>query len=61
MHDLGYIKEIKAKSVVFIVGNGEIEIEVDSMTKNTIEEISQEDDEALIPLEVEHGKVITNS
>jgi len=61
MHDLGYIKEIKPESVVFIVGNGEIEIEVDSMTKNTIEEISQEDDEALIPLDVEHGKVITNS
>jgi len=61
MHDLGYIKERKAESVVFIIGNGEIEIEVDSMRKNTIEAISQEDDEALIPLDVKHGKVMTNS
>lgn len=61
MHDLGYIKEIKANSVVFIVGAGEIEIEVDEMTKEAMEAIFQENDEALIPLDVEHGKVITKS
>lgn len=61
MHDLGYIKEIQADSVVFIVGAGEIEIEVNAMTKDNIEEIFQENDEALIPLDAEHGKVIENS
>ena len=57
MHDLGYIKEIKTDSVVFIIDVGEIEIEVDTMTKDTIEEIFQANDEALIPLDVESGKV----
>ena len=61
MHDLGYIKEIKTDSVVFIVDAGELEIEVDAITKETIEEILQANDEALIPLDVERGKVITNS
>jgi len=61
MHDLGYIKEIKTDSVIFIVDAGEVEIEVDAITKDTIEAIFQEDEEALIPLDVEHRKVITNS
>src|SRR5699024_8084633 len=54
---LRYIKEIKTDSVVFIIDVGEIEIEVDTMTKDTIEEIFQANDEALIPLDVESGKV----
>ena len=61
MHDLGYIKEIKTDSVIFIVGVGEVEIEVDLMTKDAIEMIFQEDDEALIPLDVEREKVIIDS
>jgi len=61
MHDLGYIKEKNTDSVIFIVDVGEVEIEVDAITKDTIEEIFQEDEEALIPLDVERGKVITNS
>ena len=61
MNDLGYIKEIKTDSVIFIVDTGDIEIEVDMMTKDAIEEIFQANDEALIPLDVERGKVITNS
>lgn len=58
MHDLGYIKEIKTDSVVFIVDAGEVEIEVDAITKDTIEEIFQENNEALVPLDAERGKVI---
>jgi len=61
MHDLGYIKEIKTDSVIFIVDAGEVEIEVDAITKETTEEIFQANDEALITLDAEHGKVITNS
>ncbi|MBU5467008.1 hypothetical protein KQI49_09255 [Virgibacillus sp. MSJ-26] len=61
MHDLGYIKEIKTDSVIFIVDAGEVEIEVDLMTKDAIEAIFQEDDEALIPLDVEREKVILDS
>jgi len=61
MHDLGYIKEIKTDSVIFIVDAGEVEIEVDAITKDTIEEIFQANDEALIPLDAESGIVITNS
>jgi len=58
MHDLGYIKEIKTDSVVFNVDAGEVEIEVDTMTKDEVEKIFQEDDEALVPLDAERGKVI---
>ena len=61
MHDLGYIKEIKTDSVIFIVDAGEIEIEVDMMTKDAMEEIFQANDEALIPLDVERGKVTLDS
>jgi len=61
MHDLGYIKEIKTDSVIFIVDAGEVEIEVDAITKDTIEEIFQANDEALIPLDAERGKVIIDS
>ena len=61
MHDLGYIKEIKTDSVIFIVDAGEVEIEVDAITKETIEEIFQANDEALIPLDAECRKVIIDS
>jgi len=61
MDDLGYIKEIKTDSVIFIVDVGEVEIEVDAITKDTIEEIFQANDEALIPLDTERRKVIINS
>jgi len=57
MHELGYIKEIKTDSVVFIVDAGEVEVEVDPMTKDAMETIFQENDEALVPLDVEHRKV----
>lgn len=55
--DLGYVKEIKATSIVFIVGTGVVEINVDEITKDAVETIYQADDEALIPLDVE-GKVV---
>jgi len=61
MHDLGYIKEIKTDSVIFIVDAGEVEIEVDAITKDIIKEIFQANDEALIPLDSERGKVIIDS
>jgi len=61
MHDLGYIKEIKTNSVVFIVDTGDIEIEVDTITKDAMEAIFQKDNEALVPLDVERRKVIKNS
>ena len=58
MVDLGYVKEIKETSVVFIVYTGEIEIEVDAVTKNVIEMIYQADEEALIPMDVKEKIVI---
>jgi len=61
MHDLGYIKEIKTDSVIFIVDAGEVEIEVDAITKDALEVIFRKDDEALIPLDAERGKVNSNS
>ncbi|WP_245837369.1 MULTISPECIES: hypothetical protein [Virgibacillus] len=56
--DLGYVKEIKEASVVFIVDAGEIEIEVDAVTKGAIEMINQADEEALIPLDIKEKAVI---
>lgn len=58
MVDLGYVKDIKENSVVFIVDTGEVEIEVDSTTKDAVETIYQADDEASIPLDVEARIVI---
>jgi len=58
MNDLGYIKEIKTDSVVFIVDVGEVEIEVDVMTKEAIEAIFQEDEEALVPLSADNEKMV---
>ena len=55
--DLGYVKEIKETSIVFIVGTGVVEINVDEITKDAVETMYQADDEALIPLDVE-GKVV---
>lgn len=58
MVDLGYVKEIKEARVVFIIDAGEIEVEVDAVTKDVIEVINQTDDEALIPLDVKEKAVI---
>ncbi|UOQ84017.1 hypothetical protein [Gracilibacillus salinarum] len=58
MVDLGYVKEIKEASVVFIVDVGEIEVEVDAVTKDAIEMINQADEEALIPLDIKEKAVI---
>ncbi|MEC2158126.1 hypothetical protein [Virgibacillus halodenitrificans] len=58
MVDLGYVKEIKEASAVFIVDAGEIEVEVDAVTKDVIEVINQADEEALIPLDVKEEVVI---
>lgn len=58
MADLGYVKEIKENSVVFIVDTGEVEIEVDAITKDAIKTVCQADDEALIPLDVKTRAVI---
>lgn len=56
--DLGYVKEMKDTSIVFIVDTGEVEIEVDAITKDAIETIYMADDEALIPLDVKEKVVI---
>ncbi|ALX47558.1 hypothetical protein [Lentibacillus amyloliquefaciens] len=56
--DVGYIKEIKALSVVFIVKDGEVEMEVDDMTLDVIQTIYRADKEAFIPLDVKNKKVI---
>src|SRR5699024_6837346 len=61
MHDLGYIKEIKTDSVIFIVDAGEVEIEVDAITKDALEVIFRKDDEALIQMNAESGKMNSNS
>jgi len=58
MVDLGYVKEIKEASVVFIIDAGEIEVEVDAVTKDAIEMINQADEEALIPLDIKEKAVI---
>jgi len=58
MVGLGYVKEIKETSVVFIVDTGETEIEVDAVTKDVIEMIYQADEEALIPIDVKEKVVI---
>lgn len=58
MNDLGYLKEIKTGSFIFILDAGEVEIDVDMMTKDAMEAIFQEDNEALVPLDVGRGKVI---
>jgi len=58
MVDLGYVKEIKKATIVFIVDAGEIEVEVDAVTKDVIEVINQTDEEALIPLDVKEEAVI---
>ncbi|WP_088051884.1 hypothetical protein [Virgibacillus dakarensis] len=58
MVDLGYVKEIKETSVIFIVDTGEVEINVDEITKDVIETICQADGEALIPLDVKERVVV---
>lgn len=61
MQRLGYIKEIRKGSVIFIVDVGEVEKDVDSITKDAIETVFEADYEALIPLDAEGGKVILDS
>ncbi|ASK61352.1 hypothetical protein CFK37_03770 [Virgibacillus phasianinus] len=56
--DIGYVKEIKDVSVVFIVNNGDVEIEVDDVTLDAIQTIYQADEEALISLDVKNKMVI---
>ncbi|HLR43489.1 MAG TPA: hypothetical protein VK067_09650 [Pseudogracilibacillus sp.] len=56
--DLGYVKEIKERRIVFIVDTGVVEIDVDEITKDAVETIYQADDEALIPLDIEAKVVI---
>ncbi|OZU88637.1 hypothetical protein CIL03_10095 [Virgibacillus indicus] len=58
MVELGYVKEIKENSIVFIVDTGEVEINVDEITKDAIETIYQANEEALIPLDVKEKIVI---
>ncbi|WP_077706707.1 hypothetical protein [Virgibacillus dokdonensis] len=58
MVDLGYVKEIKEASVVFIVDAGEIGVEVDAVTKDVLAMINQADEEALIPLDIKEKAVI---
>jgi len=56
--DIGYAKEIKESSVVFIVKDGEVEMAIDSVTLNAIQTIIQVDEDALIPLDLETKTVI---
>lgn len=56
--DLGYVKEFKETSIVFIVDTGLVEIDVDGITKDAVETIYRADDEALIPLDIEAKVVI---
>ncbi|WP_174615278.1 hypothetical protein [Virgibacillus ihumii] len=56
--DVGYVKEIKDTSVVFIVKDGDIEMDVDDVTLDAIQTIVEADEEALIPLDFETKTVI---
>jgi len=56
--DIGYVKEIKDSSVVFIVNDGEVEMAIDSVTLDAIQTIIQVDEDALIPLDLETKTII---
>lgn len=56
--DVGYVKEIKDSSIVFIVNDGDIEMDVDDVTLDDIQTIYEADEEALIPLDVKTKTVI---
>ena len=56
--DIGYVKEIKKSSVVFIAKDGEIEMAIDPVTLDAIQTICMADEEALIPLDLETNSVI---
>lgn len=58
--DVGYVKEIKENSVVFIVNDGDVEMDVDDVTLDAIQTIYEADKEALIPLDVKTKTVILN-
>ncbi|WP_449354668.1 hypothetical protein ACUL41_17775 [Virgibacillus natechei] len=56
--DVGYVKEIKDSSIVFIVDDGDVEMDVDDVTLDAIQTIYEADEEALIPLDVKTKTVI---
>jgi len=56
--DIGYVKELKESSVVFIVKDGEVEIAIDPVTQDAIQTICMADEEALIPLDLDAKTVI---
>ncbi|WP_010529472.1 hypothetical protein [Lentibacillus jeotgali] len=56
--DIGYVKEIKESSVVFIVKDGEVEMVIDPITLDAIQTICKADEDALIPLDLETNSVI---
>ncbi|WP_200411865.1 MULTISPECIES: hypothetical protein [Virgibacillus] len=56
--DIGYVKEVKDSSIVFIVKEGETEVGVDTVTLDAIQTIIQADEDALIPLDLETKTVI---
>ncbi|WP_010531155.1 hypothetical protein [Lentibacillus jeotgali] len=56
--DIGYVKEGKEFSVVFIVKDGEVEISIDPVTLDAIQTIIQADEDALIPLDLDTKTVI---
>ena len=56
--DIGYVKEMKESSVVFIVKDGEVEMDVEPVTLDAIKTICEIDEDALIPLDLETEMVI---
>jgi len=56
--DIGYVKEVKESSVVFIVKDGEVEMAIDPVTLDAIQTIIQAEEDALIPLDMETKTVI---
>jgi len=56
--DIGYVKEIKESSVVFIIKDGEIEMAIDRVTLDALQTIIQADEDALIPLDLDTKTVI---
>jgi len=59
--EVGYIKQIKQDSVVFISNEKEIEIKAEPNILDQIADIYADDDEALIPLDTHKKEIILNS
>lgn len=59
--EVGYIKQIKQDSVVFITKEKEIEIKAEPNIIEQIFDIHANDDEALIPLDTHKKEIIFNS